>query len=225
VSKQQQPNKERPRSPVEAIAAAEQTLAALEQKRAKLAERATEIAEERKRLAFSAHASFDQTASARLSDLRSEVIDAEQQVAEVDDAIKTARGRLAEAQAAQAKAQDREQALALRRATREFVEAGRRVDHALSLLAADGHALIDAHSALARLGCKFPTVDQVSALGHIALRAALMSTPWSRTVETVPPGQRSRTFRVLTEQWAANIETNNIKPRLGEQTNKPEEAA
>lgn len=44
-----------------------------------------------------------------------------------------------------------------------------------------------------------------------------MQTPWGRSVEAVPPGQR-RSFRSLVEGWANNIETNHIKPRLGEQT-------
>jgi hypothetical protein len=206
-------------SPAEQVAEAERVISELETKRQVLAEKSTEISEERKRLAYGAHAAFDAEASARLSDLRSAAIDAEQQLTELDAALSTARGKLEAARLAEAKAADREEALALRRATRQFVEAGRRVDHALALLAADGHALVDAHRQLARHGCQFPSSQQLESLGLICLRSAIMSTPWARTVDTVPPGQRARTFRMLTEGWAANIEANNIKPRLGEQTN------
>jgi hypothetical protein len=140
-------------------------------------------------------------------------------VGEAYYAISEAEQCLAQARLVEARAEDREQARALRAALKQFVEAGRRVDHALGLLARDGHALVDAHAQLTRLGCAFPSGAQLVALGDICLRTAIMSTPWARSVETVAPNQR-RSFRGLIEGWASNIEENNIKPRLDEQTNE-----
>ena len=122
-----------------------------------------------------------------------------------------------------ARAEDREQAKQLRKAVHEFVEAGREVDHALASLAEHGFALEEALSEIHALGCAFPTHRQLDSLGHICLRSAIMSTPWARSVETVPPGQRGRTFRALAEEWGARVEENNIAPRLGEQ--KKDQAA
>jgi hypothetical protein len=217
-------NRPRAATPAEQIAEATRVLDTLKAGRVKLAERAAECAEACKALAYSAHAMHDAEASRDLSAARAEALDVDQRLCEHDHAIVEAERRLQQAHEVEAEAADREEALALRKAVRDFVDAARRVDHALSMLAADGHALIDAHAQMTRLGCQFPSGAQLESLGHISLRAAIMSTPWARTVETVPPGQRSRTFRVLAEGWAANIEANNIRQRLAEQTNKPEAA-
>ena len=116
----------------------------------------------------------------------------------------------------QARAEDREQAEKLRKAVEYFLKAGTAVDGALSALAHNGHALTEALHQIHALGAQFPTTQQLDALGHICLRSALMQTPWARSVETVPPGQR-RSFRSLVEGWATNLEANHIRPRLGEQ--------
>jgi hypothetical protein len=206
-------------SPAEVVAAAERMLDALKAERVKLAERAAECAESMRRLAFGTHALHDPESSRELNTVRAESIDVDARLREHDVAISEAERRLAAARDAEARAADREAALALRRATRAFVEAGRAVDHALALLARHGHALIDVHSQLARHGTAFPSVAQLESLGHICLRTAIMNTPWARTVEHVAPGQR-RSFASPVEGWAANIEQNSIKPRLGEQTNE-----
>jgi hypothetical protein len=214
---QQQQHAKPNRSPAEIVADAERVVASLDAKRQVVAERAVEHGKARERLAFAAHAQLDVEAGRELAEARDAALAAEREVAEIDSAMATARARLAEAKALEAKAADREQAKALRAAVRKFVEAGQRVDHALGMLARDGHALSDALREVHRLGCQFPSAQQLDTLGHICLRAAIMQTPWVRSVETVPPGQR-RSFRSLVEGWAANIEASNVKPRLGEST-------
>jgi hypothetical protein len=223
--REQQTNKQTPLrvTPQQAVAEAEATLRMFEQKRAALAVRADEIAERRKTLAFNVAAAYDGEANREVSALREESRDIEQALVDMDSALAEARRRLSEAQALEAKAQDREQAKALRRALTEFVDAGRRVDHALGLLAKDGHALTQSLNRVHALGAAFPTTQQMDSLGHLCLRWAIQQTPRARSVETVPPGQR-RSFASLVESWASNIEQNNIRPRLGEQTNSHEAA-
>jgi hypothetical protein len=213
----QAPNKE------QTVAECERVIAELERKRQAIAERQAELNATRDRLAYSAHAGLDAAAGRELAVSRTQVLDAEQQLIEIDAALATARQRLQQAQLAHARAEDREQAKALRLALRQFVEAGMAVDRALGALAHNGHALTEALRKVHALGCQFPTQQQLDSLGHICLRSAIMQTPWARSVETVPPGQR-RSFRSLIEAWAANVEGNNIKPRLGEQTNSEEAA-
>jgi hypothetical protein len=162
------------------VAAAERVVATLAAKRQSAVERAGEYAKVREALAFKAHALHDVEAGRELAEARDQELAAQRMVAELDAALATAQARLGEAQQAQARAADREQAKRLRAAVRNFVEAGQRVDHALGLLARDGHALTDALREVHRLGCQFPSAQQLDSLGHICLRAAIMQTPWVR---------------------------------------------
>jgi hypothetical protein len=197
------------------LAEAERTIAELEHKAKSLATAREADDAERSRLAFAAHARSDPAASKALAALTERALRRERELGDIAAALTTARARLATATAEAAKQEDRAQARDLRAATREFIDAGRRVDQALSMLARSGAELIDAHRKINSLGCAFPSANQLDSLGHICLRSAIMQTPWVRSVETVAPGQR-RSFRSLIETWAANIESNNIRPRLGE---------
>jgi chromosome segregation ATPase len=197
-------------SPAQQIAEAEKIINELERKRSACVAKVAELTERRKQIAYSAHAAFDAEASREIGDVRADLIAAEHQVVELDAALVTARQRLQQAEAERAREADKAEARELRKALTEFVDAGRRVDHALELLARDGHALTDALRKI-----HTPSSAQMDSLGMLCLRTAIMQTPWARSVETVPPNQR-RSFRSLIEGWAANIENNNIKPRLNE---------
>jgi hypothetical protein len=204
-------------SAAEEVAEAVRVLDALKDERRALAAKAAELNEATARLAYGTHALHDPSSTKELSAVRADTQNVATQMREHDFAIVTAEQSLAQARQALDAEADVAHAHALRRAVSGFVDAGRRVDHALSLLARDGHALVEAHARLAELGCAFPSGTQLDALGHLCLRSAIMQTPWARSVETVPPNQR-RSFRSLIDGWASNIEANNIRPRLGEQT-------
>ena len=210
-------------TPQQTVADAEHTIVALEEKQAALNQQREAADAERSRIAFAAHAQSDPEASRQLAALTEQALRRDREAGDIIAALATAHHRLQQARQAEAKAAEVAQAKELRAAVREFVDAGARVDHALGLLARDGRALTDALRKVHALGCAFPSGEQLDSLGHICLRSSIMQTPWVRSVETVAPGQR-RSFRSLVEGWASNIEQNNIRPRLGEQTKTTEAA-
>ena len=195
----------------------EKTIASLEERRRLHVEKGLALADERAAIAFKVHGDNDAKARQRLTEINNALVVHASEHESICAAVKEAEARLEAAKAAAAQAEDRAQAKLLRAAVAEFVECGRRVDHALSLLAADGYALVETHQSSLGLVVMFPSGQQLDSLGHICLRTAIMSTPWSRSVEAVPPNQR-RSFRSLIEAWTSNIEQNNIGPRLGEQS-------
>jgi hypothetical protein len=56
-----------------------------------------------------------------------------------------------------------------------------------------------------RLGLSHPSHAQLDSLGGLALRSALMMTPWSRHFERVGPLER-KTFCGLTQAWTPMVE-------------------
>jgi hypothetical protein len=90
----QAPNKE------QTVAECERVIAELERKRQAIAERQAELNATRDRLAYSAHAGLDAAAGRELAVSRTQVLDAEQQLIEIDAALATARQRLQQAQLA-----------------------------------------------------------------------------------------------------------------------------
>jgi hypothetical protein len=75
----------------------------------------------------------------------------------------------------------------------------------------------DTLSEMHRLGCNFPSHEQLQSLGARALKTALMGTPWAREFEHIAPRERFN-FAKLAEDWASRIENNFLKPRLGERS-------
>lgn len=155
-----------PPTPQQAVESAQRVIAELDARRNGLVERGAELAEQRRSAAYSAHVQHDHEARLTLDQVNAEVATHASELQSVDDALVTARERLQQAQRAEALAADREQAKALRAAVREFHEAGVRVDHALGLLARDGHALLDALRQVHALGCAFPSSAQMESLGN-----------------------------------------------------------
>ena len=121
---------------------------------------------------------------------------------------------LAAADAAQAQAQDKENARALRAVVDEFLSHAIALDDAFVTVSKEATALEEALKQVHSLGCAFPSRAQLDALGARALKTALMSTPWRREFETMPPGAR-QSFAALVGQWADRIEANHVAPRIG----------
>ena len=201
-----QPNKQ-------TVAEAERVIAALERKHTGMAERIAELVATRDRLSFAAHAGLDTAAGRELSTARAQTLDAEQQLIELDAALTTARQHLQQAQLAEAQAEDRKQAIELRKAVERFVTIGLELDRTFAHLAEQGEALQQALVAVHRCGSQFPTTQQLDVLGMLCVRTGLQNSPWQRAVERTAPHER-RSFRSLVEGWATGIEQNNIRPRL-----------
>ena len=201
-----------PDAPLMTVADAEQIVAHLVEARAALADKLAEYGEAVKRLAYQAHALHDTEASRELSDARESLRDLERQIGEHHAAITQERSEVAAAQAREARAADAEMALELKAEVEEFRRLGAVMDELLLGLADTAMELRDNSNRVHALGSDFPSHSQLQ-LGELALRSSIMRTPWAKTVQMVPPGQRHG-FRELIGRWYANIERNSIAPRL-----------
>jgi hypothetical protein len=198
-----------------AVEKAEAILADLEAKRAAHIQKGVELQGERAALGYDVHAANNQKARKRLDELNRESAEHASELSSIDAAIGAANERLAAAQRAAAISGDRQNALELREALKEFIECGVSLDEVCAALADEGMALRAALNRMHVLGSPFPTHEQVNVLGTNAILTALAVTPWKREFRTLAPRER-RTFGALVREWAARIEANNIKPRLGE---------
>jgi hypothetical protein len=190
--------------------------------RDELTARKATLAENRRAAAFTAHAG-DGSASKLLNGLHREAAELESRLVSIDDAIAEAGRRVDQARAAEARAADREQALALRQALADFVAAGKGCDAALELLISASTDLRSGITAMNRLGCSHPSHAQLDALGSLALRSAIMATPWARDIERVGPLEK-KTFSGLVAAWAAQVERS-ISARLADVQPDTNEAA
>jgi hypothetical protein len=215
-SREREANKRPQVSPVEA---ATKVRDKLKLEREQIATRAAELQEGCKRVAFQAHGMGDAEASRELSSMRAESLNAERLLQEHDHAIAEAEQLLAQAHQAEAKAADAEQARQLRKAVERFASIGRELDRLFAQIGERGVELQQALSEIHQHGSAFPTQQQLSVLGMIALRSSLQSTPWERAVERTSPGER-RSFGGLCQGWADTIIEHNVKPRLGETSNE-----
>lgn len=175
------------------------------------------MAERRKAASYGAHVQHDPESRKQLDAVNAEIGTHASELQSFDDALATARQRLQQAQVAQVKAEVREQARELRKAVERFVAIGRDLDRTFAHLADQGAALQAALAEVHRCGSPFPSAQQLDVLGMICVRSALQNSPWQRAVERTAPHER-RSFRQLVEGWAAGIEQNAIRPRLGEHT-------
>ncbi len=200
------------------IEAAEKTIAILTDKKDRAAARIQQIAEERKSVGFAVHADGDAKARKRLDQLNADDATMVGELQSLDAAITEATARLAAAKAAPAQEADGANARATREVLGAFREAGHELDDAMRDIGEIGALLQNLLSQLHNLGCQFPSHQQLNTLGAQALATSLMSTPWHKRYEHVPPNQR-RTFGSLIDTWSKTIEAS-IAERLGEQQNE-----
>jgi hypothetical protein len=198
---------------------AEATVSGLEDKRRALANHAIELAEERQRVSFAAHTG-DAKARQRLDKISAEHSAHESEMASLEAAILEAQARLNVVRAAEAIAQDRAAALQLRGLLAEFVELGEEIDAAFADITAAATQMRDVLSRMHGLGARSPSHDQLRVLGTLALKTALMDTPWAKEFEHLAPNQR-RSFAALVRGWHDQLAPS-IEARIGE---KQEEAA
>jgi hypothetical protein len=207
------------------VADAERVIGDLEKKRDALVARGNEMATIRASYAFAAHARNDETARRKLDQINRETAEHGSELASIDAALKTAQQRLEAARRLEAKQADREQALALRQALKQFCEHGAGVDAALEVLVASCNGLQESLTAMHRCGSNFPTDAQLQSLGGRVLLGALSKTPFRRNFETVPPLERDRSMARIVAQWCDTVERS-IQQRLGDgQTTNTTEAA
>jgi hypothetical protein len=205
------------------VSNAEAMLQRFERERADLIERKAAIADRRRNVAYDAHAG-DAAAAKVVDDLHKEAIELETRLATIDAAISEATHRVKIAKQHEAKAADRERALLLRQALKQFVEHGAGVDAALEVLVASCNGLQESLTEMHGCGSSFPSDAQLQSLGGRVLLGALSKTPFRRNFETLPPLERNRTMTAVVQQWSDTV-GRSIRERLGEQTTNTPEAA
>jgi hypothetical protein len=184
------------------VAAAEAALRDLEAQRADLLVRAAEHDEERKRIAFAAFSMSDGEASARLGDLRDEAVRFDHELRDLDDAVTTAKERIADAQAALQRVLELQRREQIASEQQKLVQIAQRVDAALAAFLAASRDMVDVTDSLQRLGHAHPNHDQVNVLGWRALSTVFASTMWSNRFERLQPLART-TFTELASRWSA----------------------
>jgi hypothetical protein len=208
-----------------AVEAAEVVLADLEAKAARLVEHGAELAEQRRAASYQAHAQHDAEARKVLDRVNAEVATHASEMASIDDAIATAKGRLGVARAHEASRADREKAQKLREAVQEFLEIAGDLDEAIGDVAVLGRRLNNTWREMQLLGAKVPTHSQMESLGGRAVAAAILGMPWARLFSPPPISPHERhSFAELAAGWAGQIERASIAPHLGAQQSADEAA-
>ena len=116
------------------------------------------------------------------------------------EAITKAQVRLVAAQHTEALVQDREQASELRVALDRFHELGVICDDCFDDLTSAALEMKIVLDKMHKLGAPNPSSEQVRVLGSLAVKTALLQTPWSKDFDPIAPNQR-RTFKSLVDGW------------------------
>jgi hypothetical protein len=200
---------------------ATKTLNTLMDQREQLVGRSGKLASERQKISYAAHTG-DKGAKERLRKINDESVLHNAELEGVDAAIVEANARLAIAQANAALAADRVNAEALRGKVERFVELGLIVDDCFADLNSAAAEMKTLLSEMHNLGAAAASHDQLRVLGGLALKTALMETPWAKEFEHIAPNQR-RSFKALVSAWHDQLMPG-ITARLGE-TKQEEQAA
>jgi hypothetical protein len=196
------------------VTEAEATLSRFEAERLGVVERKTALADKRRQIAFDA-LSGDKSASKLLDGLHREAVELESRVVSVNDAIAEAQRRLEQARQREQKEANKQRALQVRQVLAELVEGLGLCGKALDLFVGGANKADAALEALHRLGCAYPSRDQVRVYGALAIHTALMqSALWAREVgRHLAPNER-KTFDELKVQWHDMVERNAVAPYL-----------
>jgi hypothetical protein len=198
------------------VADAEATLAELTERARLLAQARTQLEAERKATAYAAHAQHDPEANKRLAGIVDALVRHDADTAALNDAITEAEKRLEWAKREATAADEKKQALQLRRELRHFTDAASRLDAAFEEIAEVGNAFFQIAQKMRLLGADRPTATQLDALGYRCLLTAVGQSPWHRRFEIVPPSER-RSFATLTRIWVDALEQQ-IEQRLAAAT-------
>ena len=204
------------------------TLSRFERERNDVLGRQVLLADKRRACAFDA-LSGDKSASRLLDGLVREAAELESRLVSVGDAIAEAQRRLAAAREYEQKEANKQRALQVRQVLGELVEGLGLCGKALDLFVVGANKAEAALDELHRLGCGYPSRDQVRVYGVLAIHTAFMhSALWAREVgRHLAPNER-KSFGGLAAQWHDMVERN-VAPFLddadAEQTKTETEAA
>jgi hypothetical protein len=195
---------------------AETTIRELERKREACVVRGTELADERAAVALDAHTG-NAKAAKRLAEIHSAIAMHGSELASFDAAIKAATERLRQAEAAEARDQDKVSAAALHEVVSRIGERMRKADRCFDVAVQELNAVNTELQQVHALGSAFPTQQQLAVNAVMALKTWLRQLPenWHREfIEALPPNQR-RTFAAFWERMQEPLKAS-IRQRLGE---------
>jgi chromosome segregation ATPase len=189
-------------------------IAALDDRRRAHIQKQVELDEERKQIAFAAHSGNDGKARKRLDAINLEAASFASEMSSLEAALEEANSRLSAARRDEALQQNRAQAKELRTTLDRFHELGLIMDDCFTDLTSAALEMKIVLDKMHQLGASRPTSEQVRVLGALAVRTALLATPWSKEFDPIAPNQR-RSFKSLVDGWRGQIDQN-IAARLGE---------
>src|SRR5262249_37183811 len=163
--------------------------------------------------AYAAHTG-DHKAQAKLETLRERALRRDLELKNLESAIAEAWRRLAEAQDAEAKAEQRRVALEVRGLIGSLRDAGKVADEALQTFADASNAMAEIIKRMNTLGYSHPSAMQLQSLGERAVRGTLVNTAFARAFETIAPRERQN-FAEFSARWCESLERE-IAQRLGE---------
>jgi hypothetical protein len=184
------------------LEAAEQMLAGLDAALLRLKARGVELEDERTNIALAAHAGKDAKARKRLDELNLLIGTHGSEVTSLMIAVAAQEKVVQQAKAEEQRAEDRDSALKLRDQYKRFVKLADVADeHLRSFVAAAGEIKKTVDAIHAINPGSAPTAQQLLVFGEMAVRAAVMQTMWTHSVEFLAPNQR-HTFPRLARGWA-----------------------
>jgi hypothetical protein len=209
------------------VADAEAAIANLTAKRDALVERGNQLASIRASVAYKALNDDDAVAKQKLDQINKESVSHSHELASVDAALVTARQKLEAARRHEAKAADRQQALAIRQEWTEAAADFTALDQGLNLAADAARRLYERYGTMQRHGFRPP--PQLTLMLADVVVSALMAMPkplWQQFnyqgLEYLPPNRR-RSAASLRGAWGPQVERH-VQQQLGSEPATPEAA-
>jgi len=200
------------------IEAAERILAELQAKQDRTVKAREADDRELGSVSYAALAAGDKDAAEKLERVKDRALRRDLEIKAIRSAIAQAQHNLAEAQADEARADQRRVALQARSLLASLRDAGKTCDEALATFAAGSDVMKRVIQEINTLGFHHPTGMQYMSLGERAVRTALVNTAFSRAFEAIRPSERQE-FNDFVGKWCVALERE-IAQRLGETKQK-----
>jgi hypothetical protein len=188
-----------------AVASAQAICVDLEAKRGDAVRRGTDLADERSAIAFAAHTTRDEQATARLQEIHLAISVHASELASLDAALRAAGEKVDVAKAALAHELRRCDALKLRTASAAFVSHCRKLDKALDELVNVLYDVEPLRQKLDALGVG-PSYAQFVALGERPICMAMADTVFEGRIGRVLAPSERTTFSQLAASWTKSHE-------------------
>lgn|SRR5262245_28561235 len=186
------------------IEKATETLAKLEAKQVEFITSAAADEKELSEIAYAAHTG-EQKAQAKLEALKDRALRRDLEMKALASAIAESKRRVAAAQDAEARAEERRVAEELQELAQMMREAGKKADTGLAMMIEGANDLKKIVQATNERGLGNPSAQQLQSLGSRAILGAIVNSPFAKSFEHISPRERQN-FASFASQWAQMIE-------------------